>query len=362
MTTFPVRVAGRRQETEDTVSLSLEVPPELRTAFSYRPGQFLTIEEVLGGATLRRQYSLSSAPDLDDLARITVKRVPEGRMSKWLIDEVRIGDLLEAAPPRGRLYVPSNEPRHYVLLAAGSGIAPLIGIGRHVLGEETDHRVTLAYGNRMPESIILREEVDRLSEQGARVEHVLSRPPVDWDGPRGRVDPTYLTDRWPAWHSDELPVSVFLCGPAGFMSAAETFLVTQGVDLDDIRRESFDLSLNEGDWKDEEQLVIAAAEANGEGRECGLLTARVDGEEIDVTPVSGETLLAALLREDADVPFSCQEGTCGSCLARLQEGSVDMGARALQLLREGDLRDRLILTCMSRPRTENVTVDFDDII
>lgn len=362
MPTFPVRVADRVWETEDTVSLLLEVPPELRTAFRYRPGQFLTIEEILGGTTLRRQYSLSSAPGLDDLARITVKRVPEGRMSNWLIDEARVDDLLEVAPPRGRLYAPSEEPRHYLLLAAGSGIAPLIGIGRHVLAEEKGHRVTLAYGNRTPESVILREEVDRLADRGAGVEHVLSRPGPDWDGAHGHVDASYLAARWPAWRAAGLPVSAFLCGPAGFMDAAEEFLVAEGIELDDIRRESFDLSLNEGEGDEDEREIVVSAGADGGAGACELLTARVDGEELEAAPIAGESLLATLLREDADVPFSCQEGTCGSCLARLTEGSVEVRARALRLLREGDLQNGLILTCMSRPRTEAVTVDFDDIV
>jgi ferredoxin-NADP reductase len=359
MSTYPLKVARRRQETPDTASFWFDVPVDLRTAFTYRTGQFLTIEEEIGGETVARQYSLASVPDLDEQLQITVKRIPGGRMSTWLVDKVQEGDVLEVATPRGRLYTPADEARHYLLLAAGSGIVPLLAIGRQVAHAPLGHQVTLAYGNRHAESIILRAAVDALAGDGAVVEHVLSRPPDSWSGPRGHVDPGYLATRWPDWSASPLPPAVFLCGPEEFMSAAEQFLVERGVDINDIRKESFDLVLNDDDGEPD-LLVPEAHDVDGHGQ-CVSLTAVLGGEEIEVTPEPGEALLTALLRVSDDVPFSCQEGTCSSCIVKLTEGQVGVRPGVLETLRPSDLDDRLILACLSRGRTETVRIDFDDI-
>jgi ferredoxin-NADP reductase len=358
MTTYPLPVAKRRQETEDTASFWLDVPGDLRTAFSYRTGQFVTIEEDIGGETIARQYSLASVPDLDDRMQITVKRIPGGRMSTWLVDEVAEGDILEVQAPRGRLYTPADEPRHYLLLAAGSGIVPLLAIARHCISQGSGQRVTLAYGNRTPGSIILREDVDALTSSGVAIEHVLSRPPADWAGRHGHVDPAYLAERWDDWITAGAPLSAFLCGPDSFMSAAEEFLTGHGLDLRDIRKESFDLVLNDDD--SEPDLLVPDGD-DGEPVDCKILTAVIGGEEISVTPEPGEPLLAALLRVSDEVPYSCQEGTCSSCIVKLHKGQVRIRPGVLQTLRPADLEEGLILACLSRARTESVHIDFDDI-
>jgi ferredoxin-NADP reductase len=358
MTTYPLKVVTRRQETEDTASLWFDVPSDLRTAFTYRTGQFVTIEEDIAGESVARQYSLASVPGLDERLQITVKRIPGGRMSTWLVDQVAEGDILEVAAPRGRLYTPADEPRHYVLLAAGSGIVPLYAIARHAAGQGASHQVTLAYGNRTPGSVILRAEVDGLAGDGVRVEHVLSRPPAGWAGGTGHVDPAYLAARWDEWTSTGPPPSVFLCGPDSFMAAAEEHLLGRGVAIDDIRKESFDLVLNDDDGEPDLLVPEESAESPAD---CASLTAVIGGEEITVTPEENEPLLTALLRVSDDVPYSCQEGTCASCIVRLSKGQVRVRPGVLQTLRPGDLAEGLILACLSRARTASVHIDFDDI-
>ena len=357
MSTYPLKVARRRRETDDTVSLWFDVPSDLRTVFAYRTGQFVTIEEDIDGETISRQYSLASVPVLDERIQITVKRLPGGRMSSWLVDSIAEGDILEVAPPRGRLYTPGEQPRHLLLLAAGSGIVPLQAIARDALSQNAADRVTLAYGNRHAESIILRAEVDRLTEQGATVDHVLSRPHEGWTGRTGHVDPDFLLQRWAEWSENGPPDAVYLCGPEAFMAAAEQHLVAHGMDINDIRKESFDLVLNDDD--EEPDLLVPDTDGDGESQACMMLTAVLGGDEIEVTPEPGEALLAALLRVSDDVPFSCQEGTCSSCIVKLVEGQVGIRPGVLQTLRPADLDEGLILACLSRARTESVRIDFD---
>ncbi len=363
MGTYPLRIVDRRQEAPDAVSLWLDVPRDLSTAFHYQVGQFVTIEEDIAGEWVRRQYSLSSVPGLDPGLRITVKKVPGGRMSTWLVNTVKVGDVLEVAAPRGRLYVPSDESRNYLFVAAGSGIAPLIAIARHVLGANSGNRVTVAYGNRSVETIILRAEVDSIVESShAIVEHVLSRPGPGWSGATGHVDPEYLSRRWEAWNRSALPVAAFLCGPEEFMTAAEKFLLERGIAINDIRSESFDLVLNEDDDDDgATDLVIPKSAELIEPQPCSILIAIVGGEEIECVPKDNEPLLSALLRAGADVPFSCQEGTCSSCIVKLREGRVRVRPGVLQTLRPSDLDEGLVLACLSRALTSTVKIDFDDL-
>lgn len=359
MNTYPLKVAKRRQETDDTASFWFDVPIDLKTTLAYRTGQFLTVEEDIAGETVARQYSLASVPDLDERLQITVKRLADGRMSTWLVDKIGEGDVLEVAAPRGRLFVPSDEARHYVLLAAGSGIVPLLAIARHVVNQVAGHRVTLAYGNRNEDSVILEEEVDALADAGVLVDHVLSRPSDNWSGSRGHVDAEYLDQRWAQWSADPLPMAVFLCGPEGFMTDAEQFFLSRGVDLNDIRKESFDLVLN--DDENEPDLLVPSGYELDEPEDCFLLTAVLGGDEIEVTPEPGEALLSALLRVSDDVPFSCQEGNCSSCIVKLTEGQVGIRPGVLETLRPDDLGEGLILACLSRARTESVRIDFDNV-
>jgi ferredoxin len=240
-------------------------------------------------------------------------------------------------------------------------VAPLVAIARHLLERGGEDRVTFIYGNRSEDSVILREEVDALAADGrASVEHVLSRPTGDWQGTRGRLDAALLAARWEGF-ADHRPLSAFLCGPEEFMDAAEEFLVGRGVDLNDIRKESFDLVLNDSESDGSEDLLVPSG-AEDPAHEGGAhVVAVVGGEEYGADVEPDEPLLAALLRAEADVPFSCQEGTCASCIVKLAEGTVRVRPGVLQTLRPDDLDQGVVLACLSRARSGSVRIDFDDI-
>jgi ferredoxin-NADP reductase len=364
MATFPLRVVDRRMEATDTASLWLAVPADLKSVFAYRPGQFVTVEAEIDGEPLARQYSLSSSPEDDRHLRITVKKVPGGRVSSWLVDRVATGDVLSVAPPRGRFLGEPDRPHHVILLAAGSGIAPILPIARHLSACADPHRVTLVYGNRRLPDIALHDEVRQLAatRPNLSVELALTGPEADWTGLRGRIDAALLAARYPDWRTGaqrDFPVQVYLCGPQGMMDAAESFFLERGLEPAAIRRESFDLVLDEAD--EEPPIEVSCAAEPGTSGACTELRALVGGESYSVAVGAGESLLAALLRIGADVPFSCQEGTCSSCIAKLRAGCVTVRAGVLKTLRREDLDEGLILACLAHPRTTAVTIDFDDI-
>jgi ferredoxin-NADP reductase len=350
-------------EATDIASLWLAIPSDLKGAFVYRPGQFITVETELDGERLARQYSLSSSPDDDRHLRITVKKVPGGRVSSWLVDRVASGDILSVAAPRGRFLGDVEGPHHVILLAAGSGIAPILPIARHLAAGPDPHHLTLIYGNRRPSDIALHDEVKRLAAAwpNVSVELALTRPEENWPGLCGRIDAELLLARYGAWRKSacNLPLRIYLCGPQGMMDAAEGFFLEQGLAPSSIRRESFDLVLDEEE--DGPPIEVSCADEPGVSGSCNELCALVGGESHKVEIGAEESLLAALLRGGADVPFSCQEGTCSSCIAKLRKGSVAVRPGVLKTLRREDLDEGLILACLARPRTTAVTIDFDDI-
>ena len=358
MTRYPLRVTHRRLETPDTVSLGFGVPQDLRHVFRHQPGQFVSLALDVDGESFERSYSISSLPDLHPWLRITVKRVSGGRVSHWLVEHALEGALIELAAPRGRFFDPPTAPLHAVLLGAGSGIAPLVPIAKHLSSAGT-HRVSLICGQRTEADLILRDELEALSgQQDCRVSLRLSRPEPGWTGGRGRVDDGYIARHLPGWREARMPLVFYLCGPEAFMREADDALRACGVAAATIRRESFALTPEEETG--EPGIAVLAAEADEAG-DCNEVRACVNGEEFEACPEPGESLLASLLRVGASVPYSCQEGTCASCIARLKVGAVELRRGALQILPQQDVDKGLILACLSHPRSTRVHIDFDDL-
>lgn len=364
MSTYALRVTRKDRETADCASLWLEVPTDLNTAFQHRPGQFLTLTAEIGGESFTRQYSISSLWGDARGLRITIKKVRGGKVSTWIVDEVEAGDIIEVAAPRGVFFKSLDGAHRVLLLACGSGIAPILPIAQKLLRDGAGHRVALVHGSRNTDEIILRGEVDQISEhyRTAQLEHVLSRPDPDWSGARGRIDAAYLTARGSGWHpgAEHLPLMIYLCGPEAFMDGAEGHFLAQGVDPSAIRRESFDLVL--ADDESEPPLIVSGTQTAGEASEtCEEIVANVGGEEARVVPEAGETILGALLRAEAPVPYSCQEGTCSSCISKLKEGTAHVRPGVLKSLRQDDLDGGLVLSCLARPASKKILIDFDDI-
>src|SRR5579859_2511297 len=138
-----------RRETADCVSVAFAVPPHLKEAFRYQQGQNITVRTWIGGAEVRRSYSICSSP-LDNELRIAVKRVPDGLFSTFANEQLQEGQELEVLPPSGKFYTelrPENR-KHYLAFAAGSGITPVISLIKTTLAVEPNSQFTLVYGNR----------------------------------------------------------------------------------------------------------------------------------------------------------------------------------------------------------------------
>jgi ferredoxin-NADP reductase len=336
----PVKVVKVVRETKDAVSIYLTEADG--SPVEFRPGQFLSVDVNVDGQRLRRAYSLASAC-LDGVpAHVTVKRIEGGRASNQLNETIREGDQLQVLGPSGNFTVEprSVNERHLVMVAGGSGITPIMSIAETVLRLEEASRVTLIYGNRSLDDVIFRERLAALCEEFGgrlRVDHVLERPPDDWQHGRGLLTGEVLESRLQSLGIEDDGVTrYFLCGPTPMMEAAHEALERCGVDASRIAEERFNShEVRSGDaGSDKTELVVVAKAGHDHG--------------IQVEP--GQTILEAALAAGIEMPFSCAMGGCGACRVRRTGGEVQM--EEPNCLSKAERERGYVLTCVGRPLSQ----------
>ncbi len=350
-------VADVRKETDDATSVAFHVPDELAENYRFTQGQYLTLRTHVDGEDLRRPYSVCVSPDKGEL-RVCVKKMPMGRFSSFVNDNLKAGDRLSVLPPMGRFHAPleAEGEKSYVLFAGGSGITPVISIIETVLECEPLAKVTLFYGNRATGDIIFRERLSDLKDAflgRLRVFHVLSDevPEVPLFGGMMTEDKvrdlvSSLTD----------PLSVdwyFICGPGPMMDGAKAALEGLGVEPGRIKIESFGSRPVAGNGK----APVAAEQPSDEA----------DGADVEViyqglrkkirVPFKGAPILDKAHEAKIDVPYACKGGVCCTCKAKLVEGQVEMDI--VYGLEPDEIEAGYILTCQSHPTTDKLVVDYD---
>lgn len=352
-TYLPLKVREVVRETEDTVTIYFEQPEPF---LEYKPGQFLTLVMDFEGKEQRRSYSLCTSPYVDPFPGIAVKRVPEGLFSNFLNEKVFPGKTVNVLKPVGNFTTDfhSQNHKHFFLVAAGSGITPIMGILKSVLINEPNSKVTLVYCSRNEEQIIFKKELDALEEKYAgklSVIHNLSQPSGSWTGLKGRLTKEKLQEFAKEAESDlSFQKEYFACGPEGLMDNFEETLQELGVPSDNVHRESFYSS-----------AADLAHEAAIHGYTGGILTRDVtvilEGEEYTVTVTPDKTILEAGRDHDLNMPYSCQSGLCTSCMGKLLSGKVKMDEDAG--LSKNEKEAGYVLCCVSRPLTDDVKVSID---
>ncbi len=344
-----------RRETDDSVSLRLRVPETLRAEFAFRPGQHLTLRRVVDGDEQRRSYSLCSGID-DGEWRIGIRELAGGAFSTWANHELCAGDVVECLAPDGS-FTPAIDPqaaRHYLLIAAGSGITPILSIAKSMLARAPHSRVSLLYGNRRIATMMFREALEDLKNRHLdrfAAYYVFSREPQDIDLFNGRLDAArigaFLSSLVPPATIDE----AWLCGPAGMLAEARQALTAAGVAADRIHVEHFGTA----DLPVPTETFAAAEEA----ADLARVTVIADGLRRELRlGAHGPSILDAARAAGLDLPFSCKSGVCSTCRARLREGTVRM-MRNFALMQR-DLDAGFILSCQAHPTSEQVVVSFDD--
>lgn len=342
-------VADVEQLCDDAVAVRFDVPDELRADYDFRPGQSVMLSRTIDGVEHRRSYSIcapaGSAP------RVGVREVTDGLFSSWLVHQVRAGDRIDVQAPTGTFVADPHDGSAHVLIAAGSGITPMLSIAASML-EHPDAQVILLYGNRRTRSVMFAEEIADLKDQyGSRFDviHVLSREPREVELFTGRLDASRLG----AIFDSVVPIPdidhFWLCGPYGMVNDAQQVLGERGVSKDRIHHELF--YVDEGPPPQEKHREPGISGPSSE------VTIVLDGRSVSGTLPRDESILDAGEQMRSDLPFACKGGVCGTCRARVTSGEVDM--RRNYALEESEVADGFVLTCQTFPVGDSVTVDFD---
>src|ERR1700759_2282290 len=344
-----------RRESADAVSLTFAIPQELADDYYFTPGQYLTLRTTMDGEEIRRSYSICSGPDDGEL-RIAVKRVDGGAFSNWAAEELKAGDQLDVMTPTGRFGIAHapGEARTYVGFAAGSGITPILSLGKGVLAREPLSRFFLFYGNRSTGGMLFREALEELKDrfmQRLSVFHVISGEEQDSPSLHGRSDGekvrVLLRSLVPASSVDH----VFICGPTGMSEDIEATCRDIGIAEDRIHVERFVSGLG---GKPRPKAVVAPS-----APPKALASLIIDGKRRDVPVAEGEAILDAALRAGMDLPFACKGGMCSTCRAKLVEGKAEMDVN--YSLEPWELNAGFVLTCQAKPVSDRVVVDYDHV-
>ena len=333
------------RDTPDAVVLRFDAAPDGQWAF--RPGQYLTLRTVLDGQEVRRSYSIASAPG-QGLA-VGVKAVPGGAFSTFA-QGLKPGDRLQAMPPEGRFALGAEA--RVLLVAAGSGITPMIAIASAVLARGGE--VTLVYGNRATGTIMFRATLDALKDRYMgrfTLIHVLSREAVDVPLLNGRVDGAKVAALARAGAIDPAGADgVFLCGPGGMIDDVAAALPGLGVDSARVHFERFT-----ADGAPPRPASAAAQAAVAAGVAVEVL---LDGQRRAFRLEEGDdSLIEAAARQGVDLPWSCHGGMCSTCRCKVVDGAAEMAVN--YALEPWEQKEGFTLACQARPLTEKLVLDFD---
>jgi ring-1,2-phenylacetyl-CoA epoxidase subunit PaaE len=349
-----LKVAEIVLETAEASSIRFEISSELRETFAFKAGQHLTLRVTINGEEVRRNYSLCTAPAENDWM-VTVKRIGGGLFSNWVGDRLKAGDTVEVMVPHGSFTTDFNaaNSRHFVGIAGGSGITPVMSLIRTLLSEEPNSRFTLLYGNRDSSSVIFLEALAGLKDKHMgrfEIYHFLDQEEQDIELFNGMLSRDRLEEAITALVPDAPVVDGwFICGPGPMMDAAEGALLDRNVTRERIHIERF--------TADRPPETVA--------REMAQLQTKAEGATVVVTldgrtrrvPFTAGNILDSARAAGLPAPFACKAGVCATCRAKVTKGKVEM---AVQYgLTDEEVADGYVLTCQSVPLGDGVAVDYD---
>jgi glycine betaine catabolism B len=392
-----VRCSRVIEETQDVKTFRFVTDPPL--LFTYKPGQFVTLDLEIEGESVLRSYSISSTPSRPHTLEITVKRVPPptdapeappGQVSNWLHDNVEAGSRLKLSGPFGKFTCFANPAQKLLLISAGSGITPMMGMSRWIYDTTADCDVVFLHSARSPEDIIYRQELEMMAARQPNFQLALTMTKPDrrqgWFGFTGRVSAALIQTVAP----DFCDRTIYVCGPEGFMEGVKTLIQSLGFPMQNYYEESF------GPPKKAKKALKAKSAENdaaqpepqkkvrGFGLGAALQELQMDSpgemgsENLAPSPdrspapqkVGGaasqiavvfsksgkevgcdgeECILEVAEQEGVKIRSSCRAGSCGSCKKLKTEGEVRMESFDPEALEPEEQAAGYILTCISYP-------------
>ena len=339
------------KETNDTVSVSFQVPEDLKEAYAFTPGQYLTLKLTINNEEQRRSYSIcsSSAEDIT----VAVKRVENGLVSSYLNEVLKENDEIDVMTPEGNFTLETDQAkkRKFVGFAAGSGITPIMSMIKQLSMDEKETVFTLFYSNKMESDVIFKHQLDQLAGDNLKINYIYTRQKLNNPLLEGRIDKSKATELIKADLSCLNADAFYLCGPEEMIFNVKSALEEFGVLNTKIKFELFTTPVLMAEKPKQQE-----ADENFDGE--ALVTVIYDDEETDFNlNKDGDTILDAAMDNDVDVPFSCKGAVCCTCKAKVTEGKVTMDAN--YALSDQEVEDGYVLACQSHPASAKVTLDFD---
>lgn len=347
---FSLKVLEKRRETKDACTFRLGIPIFQRKSFQFKAGQYVTLKLKIGEGEYRRSYSMCNIPEDGSYLEICVKAIPGGLATHHLLHEVEAGQSLEVSTPDGRFVWPVEPQlrRHYVFVAAGSGITPIMSHIRNFLKNEPQSKLLLLYGNKSPEETIFKSRIDDLAiahPDRFSVQYFFSQS-EEAGATRGRINAEEVEKRSREFSGHPAKCIFFLCGPGEMVEAVREYMHKWLIPRKHILSELF-VSTTKNTFSNMSNSSVDA--------EVKII---LDGEEHMVHVPAGKRILHAALDAGLDAPYSCQGGVCCTCMARA-EGQFDTSANLS--LTPADYEEGFILTCSTYVLSPTATVNYDTV-
>ena len=340
MKNYTLNIENIKRETEDTITLCFK-QPGLRK-IKYQAGQYLTLSFRIEGRKYTRAYSFSSSPSIDSFLEVTIKRVPNGKVSNYIHDFLKVGDIVEVLEPMGDFVFDANSQTKTIYFwGAGSGITPLMAMIKEILFSNQTIQLNLIYGNKTLESVIFLDkikELESLYPKQFKVFHFLSQQNnADQENIfQGRINTAFIETLLK--DNDSKDTLHYICGSDGLKKTIKTVLNQIQFPESAIYSEDFELIIDPKEF---------------EGIEDRAVKINFLEKETQIEVLKGKNVLEAALDNNMELPYSCQTGSCSTCKATLLEGKMKM--IGLEKPRT-DLNQDEFLLCCSYPLTEDIYI------
>jgi ring-1,2-phenylacetyl-CoA epoxidase subunit PaaE len=341
-----LRIKQVTKVTSRAVEIIFDIPSNLEESFKYESGQYLTLKAMIDGNDVRRAYSISSAPSDADL-HVVVKAVDKGVFSNYAM-KLRAGDTLEVAPPDGLFLYNKEEKGNLLLVAAGSGITPIMSVLKTALTGNTENKVALLYGNQSESQAIYLEQLNDLKDQYQDrlvLKYCFSREERQ-DALFGRVTKANLNYFLKQDCEEFAFAKAYLCGPEEMIHMVQDNLIEKELlTAENVKFELFTTT--------DSKVEIT------ENSHLSEITVILDDEQYSFTMRRDEIMLDVMIKNDINAPYSCQGGICSSCVGLIEEGEVKM--RINSILTDEEVAEGLTLTCQACPTSAKVLLNFDEV-
>lgn len=357
---YDLEVGSIFKEIDSTIQIGFKIPNKHTGDFVFSPGQYLTLQVTIDGKIYRRAYSICSSTAETKTISVLVKRLKGGKVSNFLNDRVKPGDVISVLAPMGnfKISLENSVPKSYYLLGAGSGITPLLSMITSILDQDSENTCHLLYGNKDENNIIFKSKIDRLAlvyRDRFSVDYVLSQPikkknKQTWTGTPGRINQALISEFLKKRQKHTIK-EYYICGPGNMIETSVEALQKLQIEKSLIHREYF----TSADPKPVEETATVLPEKDTVRK----VIVTLDGNTTELAITTNTNIVQALLDKGIEPPYSCLSGSCSSCKAKVTDGRVKMDISIG--LEDGEEEKGYVLTCQSHPVTDAVSINYDVI-